>query len=346
MSDKDKCMDELPGSLVETMGLAIELVGGELKKSPDTLAKIINSPAVQKKLKEALEKRLGELQKKATLEGRPIDATQALQELGSVFTTDTFDATSAAAKKEIEKSPKFRQLKESLEGLSCRFKESPTGFFYDESEGVLIILAAGVMIGGAVGTYIAKTGDLDKPLAAASWAANKIKFDVLGKVEVGLAEVELKPSEKKYDAGLFAKVGQWKRIEKAEVKVVVQTKDERVAAVPITVETKVKLVPQWFGTFGATYEPVEKNVSYSLGITGTIDTLSVQIKGNYKEEEKKTTYGGGADLTWKPATGVSITGGASANRVDEMLRNPVTGRDDASSKTDVRVNLGLKVEFW
>lgn len=152
--------------------------------------------------------------------------------------------------------------------------------------------------------------------------------------------------QKKYDAGLFAKVGPWKRIEKAEVKVVVQTKDERVAAVPITVETKVKLVPQWFGTFGATYEPVEKNVSYSLGITGTIDTLSVQIKGNYKEEDKKTSYGGGADLTWKPAAGVSVTGGASANRVDEMLRNPVTGRDDASSKTDVRVNLGVKVEFW
>jgi hypothetical protein len=72
----------------------------------------------------------------------------------------------------------------------------------------------------------------------------------------------------------------------------------------------------------------------------------VQIKGNYKEEEKKKTYGGGADLTWKPAAGVSVTGGASANRVDEMLRNPMTGRDDASSKTDVRVNLGVKVEFW
>ena len=343
----DKCTEELPGSIIETMGLAIELVGGQFKNSPELLGKIINSPDVQKKLREALEKRLGELQRKSTLEGRPIDAQQALAGIGSVFGTDTLDATKAAAKKEIEKDPKFRQLKTSLEGLSCRFKESPTGFFYDESEGLLVILAAGVVIGGAVATYIVRTGDLDKPLAAASLAANAIHFTVLGKVDVGLTDVVLKPSEKKYDAGLFAKIADWKRIKEAQLKVVVQTKDEKVAAIPIAVETKVELVPQWFGTFGATYEPMKKDVGFSLGIAGTVDTLTVQIKANYKDEDKKTTYGAGTDLTWKPkGTPFAITGGASASRVDESLRNPMTGLDDKTSKTDMRVNVGLKVEFW
>lgn len=344
----DKCTEELPGSLVETMGLAIELVGDQVK-NPEILAKVINSPEVQKKLKEALEKRLGELQRKATLEGRPIDAKQALSEIGSVFGTDTIDVTKAAAKKEIEKDPKFRQLKTSLEGLSCRFKESPTGFFYDEREGLLIILAAGVVIGGAVATYIVRTGDLDKPLSAAALAANAINFTVLGKVDVGLTDVVLKPSEKKYDAGLFAKVADWKRIKEAQVKVVVQTKDEKVAAVPITVETKVELAKDWFGTFGTTFEPVKKDVGFSLGIGGTVDALSVQIKANYKEEGAKKTYGGGPELTWKPTVGgvpLTVTGAASASRVDESLRNPLTGLDDRTSKTDVRVNVGLRVDFW
>src|SRR5688500_12073834 len=163
----DTCTDELPGSLVETMGLAIELVGVQFKNSPDTIAKILNDPKVQEKIRQALDKRLSELQRKATLEGRPIDADQAMQEIKAVFASDTLDATKAAAKKEIEQSAKFRQLKTSLENLSCKFKKSPTGFFYDEVEGVLIILAAGVMVGGAVGMYVAKTGDLDTPLAAA-----------------------------------------------------------------------------------------------------------------------------------------------------------------------------------
>jgi hypothetical protein len=105
-------------------------------------------------------------------------------------------------------------------------------------------------------------------------------------------------------------------------------------------------VPQWFGTFGATYEPVKQDVSYSLGIGGTVDKLTVQIKGNYKEEGPKTSYGAGVDLTWKPTPGVSFTGGAGASRIDESLRNPATGLDDKSSKTDLKVNLGVKVEFW
>lgn len=344
----DKCSDELPGSLVETMGLAIELVWGQTKNSPELIAKIINSPAVQKKLKEALEKRLGELQRKATLEGRPIDAQQALSEIGSVFTVDTLDATKAAAKKEIEKDPKFRQLKTSLEDLSCRFKESPTGFFYDESEGLLIILAAGVVIGGAVATYIVRTGDLDKPLAAAAMAANAVSVTVLGKIDVGLTDVVLKPSEKKYDAGLFAKMGQWKRIKEAQIKVVVQKKDDKVAAVPIAVETKVDLTKNWFGSFGATYEPVKKDVGFSLGISGTVDTLTVQVKANYLEEDTKTKYGAGADLTWKPKSSLplTVTGGASASRIDESLRNPMTGLDDKTTKTDMRVNVGVKIDFW
>jgi hypothetical protein len=342
----DKCSEELPGSLVETMGLAIELVGGQIKNSPTLLANILNSPAVQTKLKEALDKRLGELQRKATLEGRPIDAKQALGEIGSVFGTDTLDATKAAAKKEIEQTAKFRQLKTSLEGLSCRFKDSPSGFFYDESEGLLIILAVGVMVGGAVGMYVAKTGDADKPLALASLVANAASITVLGKVEVGLTDVVLKPSEKKYDAGLYAKAGQWKRIKETQLKVVVQTKHEKVAAVPVAVETKIELANNWFGTFGATYEPVKKDVGFSLGIAGTVDKLTVQVKANYLEEDTKTKYGAGADLKWKPKPGVTFTGGASASRIDESLRNPVTGLDDKSSKTDVRVNVGLKVEFW
>ena len=61
----DQCTEELPGSIVESFTLAIELVGSEIKNSPQLLTKILQNAEVQKKIKESLEKRLGELQKKA-----------------------------------------------------------------------------------------------------------------------------------------------------------------------------------------------------------------------------------------------------------------------------------------
>jgi hypothetical protein len=53
-------------------------------------------------------------------------------------------------------------------------------------------------------------------------------------------------------------------------------------------------------------------------------------------------------LTWKPKSGLplTVTGGASASRVDESLRNPMTGLDDKTTKTDMRVNVGVKIDFW
>jgi hypothetical protein len=343
----DKCSEELPGSIVESFALAIELVGSQVKKSPDTIAKILKNPAIEKKIKEALEKRLGELQKKATLEGKPIDAQQALSEVKAVFTVDTLDATGAELKKQIESSPKYQHLKSSLTGLSCKFKSAPIGFFYDEAEGVLLIFTVGVMLAGAVGMYIAKTGDADTPLAIAGKIAELPSIPVLGKIDLSLTDIVLKPSEKKYDAGMLAKVKDWKAIKEAQLKVVVQTKNEKVAAVPISVETQVKVTPQWFGKFGASYEPVQQHVGFSLGIVGKFDGLEVQVKGNYLEEEKKTTYGASGNVDWTPYAGVplKISGGLGASRIEEQVPNMFTGMDTKKVSTDMKVNVGLKVEF-
>ena len=179
-----------------------------------------------------------------------------------------------------------------------------------------------------MGMYIAKTGDADKPLAAAA-AGRQCRFDHRAGQDrpgPGRRGAQAVGEEVRRGAGGQGADGSGSR--RRELKVVVQTKDEKVAAVPIAVETKVELAKNWFGTFGTTYEPVKKNVGFSLGISGTVDALTVQVKANYLEEETKTKYGGGADLTWKPTAGVAVTGGASANRIDESLRNPMTGLDD------------------
>lgn len=338
----DQCTDDLPGSIVESFALAIEVVKSQVKNSPTTIAKILNDPEVQKKIKESLEKRLFDLQAKSKV-GRPIDSQQALEEVKSVFTVDSMDLITKNVKSTVERSYSFQKLQDSLRGLSCKFKESPLGAFYDEREGVLLILAVGVMVGGVVGMYIAKTGDADTPLSLVSKLAELPSITVLGKIDLGLADVVLKPSEKKYDGGLYAKMGSLGPLKDVQLKVVVQTKDEKVAAVPITVQTKINVTKGWMSTVGATYDPLSKGTQFSMGITGNPagDSISVQLKANLTLSENKDSYGGTGNVTWKPVPGVGVTAGAGVSRVFERM--PDTGAQ--TSKTDVNVNVGLRFDL-
>lgn len=340
-----ECADPVPGSIVESLALVIEFTGSQIKHSPETLNRVLNSPAVQKKIKEALEKRLGELQQKA-LSGRPVDSAQGLQAIKNVFAVDTLDATTKELKSELEKSSQFRKLKANLGDLSCRFKDRPLGTFWDERNGILIIVAAGVVVAGAVGLYVSETGDKDTPLLALAKLA-ELPAIPLGIVDVSLADIVLKPSEKQYDAGLAASISNWKAIEKVELKIVVQTKDETVSAIPVSVEAKVGVAPGWFSTVGGTYELKEKKANFSLGIVGTTGGLSVQIKANVAVEEKKQSVGGEGKVQWKPLPGVpmTITGGFGAQRVTQTLPTAFSGGDTKQTTTDLNVNVGLKIDF-
>lgn len=350
MGDEKQCAD-LPGTVLETYVLVFEFAGAEIKNAPEQLGKVLTNPKVQAKIKESLQKRLDELQKKALLSGRPIDSQQALEEVQSVFTVDTIDASTEELKKLIEQTPKYKQLMSSLDDVSCKFKKSPRGFFYDEAAGIFVVVCTGLMIAGAAGAYIAATGDSDTVGSIGAALSNKVlQGTIVGKLEMGVADVVIKPSEKKYDVGLFARVKEWKRIEKAEVKVTVQTKDEKVAALPISVETKVRITPGWFNNFGATYEPFGQKATFSLGISGENDVLKVQVKANYAYEPLKQSVGGSGSVNWKPIPKIpiDITGGVGYDRITEQVPiNPaiLDGPSNTKQTNDLRFNLGLKYEF-
>lgn len=129
----EKCTTDLPGSIVQTEILAIELVGRQIVNSPQTLASVVQSAAVQDKIKEVLQSKLRGLQQLA-LTGRPVDSEQALQTLTSVFTKDALNAAKKELGNQIKKSQSFRELESSLNALKCSFKERPIGVFLDEPE--------------------------------------------------------------------------------------------------------------------------------------------------------------------------------------------------------------------
>jgi hypothetical protein len=335
----DQCQTELPGSIVETAVLAIELVGSQVSRSPATLLKVIQSPAVQAKIKEALEQKLSELQKKA-MTGRPVDSEQALQAVTAVFTKDGLDAAKKELKQGLEKTQEYKELMASVKSLQRNFKDRPLGIFLDEPEGVLLIVAAGMFIGGAAGMYIAATGDSDSVINAASQLAELPSVTVLGKIDLSLTDITIKPSEKNYSAGIAAKISGWKAIEKAELKIVAQKKSDKVATLPISLETKVNLAKSWSANFAGGLALNQQGIdsaNFSLGIESKAHGLSVQIKADasFTSDAQKST--GSGTVKWNVTQGVAITGGAQIGFEKDLKTSNV--------QKSYGGNVGLSIDF-
>lgn len=340
---------ELPGSAVETFVLAIDLVGYELKHGPEQVLRALESPAVRKAIEAALEKRAGTLQKQV-LTGSPLDAQQGLAEIKSVFTGEVFDAATPEIKKSLEQTQAYRHVMSSVQNLKCKFEESPIGFFIDEPESILLIVTTGVLLGGAAAIYVAATGDKDTLAGLAGKIASKaLHVEVLGKIDLGIKDVVLKPSTSQYDAKLFANTSSWKAVPKTEFSVTVRTKDEKVAAIDIGVETEKAIAKGWTGNVAAGYDLTAKKYRFSLGIKGEDQGFTVQVKANYVSDPTTTSYGASGDLGYKiPGnSGVQVTAGGSWTRTTtdlapDALRN-LPSR--TSTSDNVQVNLGLKFSF-
>lgn len=335
----DKSDKELPGSIVETAVLAFELVGDQIGKSPQTLARIIQSPAVQSKIKEALEKNLRGLQEKA-ITGRPIDSQQAQQAITSAFTKSGLDAVKKGVTKSVEQSAGYRKLHASLKQLTANFKDRPLGVFIDEPEGLLLIVVAGAFVAGAAGIYIAETGDSDGVINQLSKLAEKPTVKVLGKVELSATEITVKPSEKIYSGGIAASVKNWKAVKKADFRVVVQKKSEKVAALPMSVSAEVQLAPNWIGRSSAGLTLDRNGIAdakFSLGIESKANALSIQIMADATLQPDLSTYGATGSARWKATQGVTVFGSGEAKREVNRLTDEV--------QQDYRINVGLSIDL-
>jgi hypothetical protein len=154
------------------------------ERVPKRWLKIIESPAVQAKIKEALQESLNELQEKA-ITGRPIDSQQAQQAITSAFAKNSLDAVTEGVTESVERSAGYRNLQASLKQFTTNFKDRPIGVFIDEPEGLLIIVVTGAFVARAARIYLAETEDSDGVINELSQLVQKPKPEIQGKVELG-----------------------------------------------------------------------------------------------------------------------------------------------------------------
>ncbi len=335
----------------DTIALVFQLGDATVLRSPKMIEKVIKDDKVWKAIESALKSHAKSLIDKQH-KGQPVTSQDA-GKFGQAVGTKAAQAAANSAKKQIEQSAEFRQLKHSLKELECAFKSSPIGVFVDENKGWLVVIAAGLAVGGATAMYVVRKGDFVASKLT-SIAGDKLKFKFLGNVEAGVKGITFAPSDRKLDATAFAKA-KWSKVE-AEIGFQVAVQNDKLTSasgqgqVVVNVARGLKMTAK--GKVGYT-RPTETYMpplgyDLSLGLSylpGSRSSISVTAMAIALQNQRQQKFGGKAsvNLNLRPGTAptdpsVGLSFGAAANRVK-------TFGPQQNTATDLSINLGLVGKF-
>jgi predicted peroxiredoxin len=189
----EKCQSNslLANITVEPVMVAVELGVEVLRKSPETIAKVVNLPEVQEAIKAAVDK-----------EGKRILAEQRK---GKIFVNNdaekildniqknaikNFEANAIST---IKESVDYKIVNNYLDDLKCSFNNNPMGIFVNKNKKILVIVGVIMAVGGVSYLYVSRQGD--KPV---DWgldlAKSHFKGKLIGSIEGGISNIQFKPS--------------------------------------------------------------------------------------------------------------------------------------------------------
>jgi hypothetical protein len=349
----EKCGEGVIDAASDVIVLGFELADSTLDRSPQMVIDLVQDKNFQKSIQKALEaegKRLVKLQK----EGKPVGNEEGGKVLAKVGNAAA-KSSQLWVKNKIEKSSDYKALQKGLKKVECSFKESPVGVFIDENENLLIVVATGLAIGGAVAMYATRSGDW-AAAQLAPLAAKQLRFKVLGKVELGAKKLVFKPSERKVELTTFT-TAKWKSV-KAKLDLNVGFKDDALTKSSATGEVVVDVAKGTSitgkGSIGylRSMTPGEKELTYNLSLgmaftgTGSNSKLKLQVLGHVSQDPTKRSVGGSGNLTYGitggggGAPGVNLTLGAKGGRTE-------TFQPTGASKvqTTFETKLGVELTF-
>lgn len=199
MSGPQQCTD-INKAVEETVLMGIKFVGETGQNMDDTIAKALQSDAVQAEIRKTLDEIA-----RAKVDSMPM--TFSGQD-AKKFATSLAERSFTAVRNEVWaytlKSPQYLRLKKSAEKVVDALRCSPTGVWYDKNKRLIYILAAGVVLSGAVGMYITRLGDeITSPLS--DLLAGKLAtVRPIGSLELSAGTIKFEPSKRAFQVELGA----------------------------------------------------------------------------------------------------------------------------------------------
>ena len=349
----EKCGEGVFDAATDVIALGFELGGGTVRRLPDLAIQLFQDDAFRKSIEKALLAEGKRLSKELN-KGKAMTNEDGLKVVKSVGKAAS-KSSEKWAEEQIRKSSDYKALEKGIKKLECKFKESPVGVFVDENKGLLIVLASGLALGGAVAMYSTRSGDWVASKLA-PLASRQLRFKMLGNIELGAKSLVFKPSERQVEMTTFA-TAKWKNV-KTTLDLQVGFKEDDYAKskasgeVVIDVATGTSLV----GKAGIGHiqpaNPGEKPLVYdlSLGVkfSGKADKsrLNVQVKGFVTQVPTKRTMGVAGELTYGLTGGAGGTPGLNLKgqvKGGQSRQFMPAGQDKIENSFEA--NVGLELSF-
>jgi hypothetical protein len=133
--------------------LSFELLDAELPLLPEQLEKALTSSEVQESIKKTLQQ-FAETKVKGNTS---VISAEETKKLAESMVSGVKDAATKSLEEQIKKTPQYKKLEESVTSFQKAVKASEFGIFVDRNKGILYVIGAALVIGGAGALYITKT---------------------------------------------------------------------------------------------------------------------------------------------------------------------------------------------
>lgn len=314
-------MSTCPGfgdALVETIALSFDLVKSQPGQLPKQIETLLDSPQVQKAIKNKLLAVGKDLAKKQR-SGAALPNLTPLQFI-EPFASPVGQTALHQAKETVKKSSEYKDLIKGLDNLKCAVKATPAGIWVNKNETLVIVILSAVALGGATVLYTTRWGD---PIAKPSTdlIKNALKSGKVGSLEVKLSGLRFVPSQQHVMASLDLTSTSWTRY-KTTFSFGAEVKNGAFTSAKVGTKTLIPLSHSTSLTARGSTDPIANahnfrlTISYqqkgfSLGMTGLLDidkgttSGSVSTSANYKQ--------GGI------TAGASFKAGLSGNKKGERV---------------------------
>ncbi|MBC8167866.1 MAG: hypothetical protein H7Y20_18610 [Bryobacteraceae bacterium] len=306
MADPSQCpKTDLGDAISQVVVVAFDFAGEQVKNLPELLNAKLQSPDVQKSIREGLQ--TFALKKIASGTSKVTDEeAKELIKLGETVGGKIGDGVA----EQIKKSGEYKRLEEKLKGLEKTLQCSPMGVFIDENKALVFVVGIGVAFGTAAVLFLTKTGGpvIDLPIGLLKEKPVQI-FKVGGFTLKGQL-LDFKPDKQILGAGVVV-IQQWKKVD-------LTFKIGVIAAGTDVTEVKGQAIVKstdFSVTVDGEYKPLEKKINIGLGLGFESSTLPGPLKisvGALIDDGQLTS--GTLKASMKAGPGVIELGGSASGK--------------------------------
>jgi hypothetical protein len=197
MSNSGKCAD-FPGAAQDALVLGIKFAGDIAKDIDALLIDALKSEEVQNEIRKALQEHARD-----RVQNTPVTFSgEEAKKLAIALISKSAAAVGQDVFNQVKKSPQYLRLKKSAEGVVDALRCSPTGIWFDQNKKTIYILAAGLVLAGAVGMYVTRAGDSVTEPFTKLMENRKFISKPIGSIEVSAGGFRFVPSKREFQMEL------------------------------------------------------------------------------------------------------------------------------------------------